>query len=138
MSIETEAIDFILDWTRVHTYYTQTLCNKVYTQNNPKIDLEDVYHACDSLLREQENVFYYYRNLLTQGQWKLLKSIAKEDEVHQPTGFDFISTYNLGNPASVKRSLESLINKEMVIRKEDENGNYYQVYDCFLSRWLER
>ncbi len=138
-SIEKEAIIFILDWTKVHTYYTQAVCNKVYAQNKLNIKLADVYNACDTILREQENIFFQYRNLLTSGQWELLEAIGKEDIVVQPTSNNFISKYHLGNPASVRRSLQALVDKEMVMREVDKDGqNSYQVYNCFLSRWLQR
>jgi hypothetical protein len=137
-TIDDEAVDFILDWTCNHTYYTQSLCNKVYTQNTGKISIENVYTACDSILQEQENIFFQYRNLLTSAQWKLLKAVAIEGKVRQPTGSIFIGKYSLGNPASVKRSLEALVSKEMVFREAEETGSYYRVYDCFLLRWLER
>jgi len=136
--IDEESIEFILNWTCNHTYYTQSLCNKIYTQNAGKIKLENVYHACDSILLEQENVFFQYRNLLTSAQWKLLKAVAIEGKVRQPTGSTFIGRHTLGNPASVKRSLEALVSKEMVFQEAEETGSYYRVYDCFLMRWLER
>ncbi|MBL4733747.1 MAG: ATP-binding protein [Flavobacteriales bacterium] len=137
-NIDEESINFILSWARVHTYYTQALCNKIYAKNTTKIFIEDVYHACDSILKDQENIFFQYRNLLTSGQWNLLRAIAKEDRVYQPTGSVFIGKYQLGNPASVKRSLEALVDKEMVYRESNKEGDYFIVYDCFLSRWLER
>ena len=137
-NIDSNSIEFILKWTRKHTYYTQALCNKIFTQSKSNITKELVFQACDTLLKEQEGVFFQYRNLLTSSQWNLLKAIAKEDKVFQPTGNTFISKYSLGNPASVKRSLEALVTKEMVHKETTETENYYQVYDCFLSRWLER
>ena len=137
-SIDKESTAFILDWTRVHTYYTQALCNKIYAQNSAEIGIKEVHHACDSILMEQENIFFQYRNLLTPAQWNLLKAIAKEDKVHQPTGNDFIGRYLLGNPSSVKRSLEALVDKEMVFRENSHGDDYYLVQDCFLSRWLQR
>ncbi len=135
--IDKESIEFILKWTRNHTYYTQALCNMIYTQNNSKITINNVYSACDSIIKEQENVYFQYRNLLTSSQWNLLKAIAKEDKVYQPTGIKFVGGYKLGNPASVRRSLAALENKEMVFRKTTKSDSYFQVYDCFLSRWLE-
>ena len=137
-SISDEAVDFILNWTKRHTYYTQALCNKVYAQSANQITIETVYKSCDEILKEQENIFYQYRNLLTKLQWKLLKAIAKEDKVDQPTGIHFISKYNLGNASSVRRSLLSLIDKEMVFENNTKDQTYYSVYNCFLSRWLER
>jgi hypothetical protein len=67
-----------------------------------------------------------------------LQAIAKEDKLYQPNAKDFISRYRLGTPSNVKRSLDALLTKEMVYQEMDEKGTYYQVYDCFLSRWLER
>jgi len=136
--IDKQSIEFILQWTKRHTYYTQALCNKIFAQGSIDVTINDVYNACDTLLEEQENIFFQYRNLLTSAQWNLLKAIAKEDKVYHPTGIKFISTYKLGNPASVKRSLESIVQKEMVYKKITSETSYYQVYDCFLSRWLER
>jgi AAA+ ATPase superfamily predicted ATPase len=75
------------------------------------------------------------RNLLTKGQWNLLIAIAKENQVYEPTGARFTAKYHLGNPASVRRSLLALIDKEMVF-KESSDEIYYEVYNCFLSRWL--
>jgi len=138
ISISNEAVDFILNWTKRHTYYTQALCNKVYGQNIKKVTIETVYKSCDEILKEQETIFYQFRNLLTKLQWKLLKAIAKEDKVSQPTGINFISKYHLGNASSVRRSLLSLIEKEMVFEITTKEQTYYSVYNCFLSRWLER
>jgi hypothetical protein len=137
-SIDAESLEFILTWTRGHTYYTHALCNKIYAQNITDNNIEDVYYACDSILKEQENIFYQYRNLLTAAQWHLLKAIGKESKVYQPTGSAFIAKYQLGNPSSVKRSLEALLGKEMVSRTSAQENDYYQVQDCFLSRWLHR
>lgn len=137
--IKDDAVSFILKWTKRHTYYTQALCNKVYQISSKKVDLETVFQACDRILEEQEVVFYQYRKLLTSGQWNLLVAMAKEDVVFQPTGATFVGKYNLGNPTSVRRSLKALVDKEMVIHEIDKNGNnYYEVYNCFLSRWLAR
>lgn len=134
-TITPDAMTQILDWTKRHTYYTQALCNKVYQHHSGRIETEQVSDACSTLLTEQEAFFFQYRNLLTQGQWKLLIAIAKEDRVFEPTGADFTTKYRLGNPASVRRSLHALIDKEMVYKSFGEKV-YYEVYHCFLSRWL--
>jgi uncharacterized protein len=136
--IDDESLEFILAWTLGHTYYTQTLCNKIFGQNTAKITLGKVKVACDTILQEQEGVFFQYRNLLTTSQWRLLGAIAKEERVTQPTSGGFVGKYALGNPASVKRALEALVEKEMVLRESDATVNYYRVYDCFLMRWLAR
>ncbi|MFH2142073.1 MAG: P-loop NTPase fold protein [Bacteroidota bacterium] len=137
-TIDDESVSFIMEWTRLHTYYTQALCNKVYLQNQKKVTIENVYYACDTILKEQENIYFQYRNLLTSSQWKLLTAIAKEDKVYQPTAYSFSNKHLLGNSASVRRSLLSLEKKEMVVQIVEKETSYYRVYDCFLSRWLQR
>lgn len=135
--ISREALDFILAWTRSHTYYTQALCNRMFSTGLKDIEIESVHEECGSLLNENEAGYYIYRNLLAPMQWALLKAIAKEEKVYHPTARQFLQQHRVGTPANVQRALEALLNKEMIFATHDEDGRYYQVYDCFLSRWLE-
>ncbi len=137
MAIEDDALEYILSFTRRHTWYTQALCNRIYAYSEKKITRETVRHHAYSLLTEQEPVFYQYRNLLTAYQWSLLSAIARVDKLYQPSSKRFIGSFNVGTPSNVQRALEALLNKEMVYAGNDEHGTYYRVYDCFLSRWLE-
>ena len=45
-------------------------------------------------------MFYKYRDLLTLPQWFLLKAIAKEGQIFEPTSKKFITLHNLGSPAT--------------------------------------
>ena len=136
--IDADALEFICNWTRLHTYYTQVVCNRLFAKGYPKISLPLTQAACSELLEEQEANFFQYRNLLTATQWQVLHAIAKEDKLYQPNAKDFISRYRLGTPSNVKRSLDALMTKEMIYQEPDATGSFYRVYDCFLSRWLER
>ncbi len=135
-TISNEALEFILEYTKLHTYYTQALCNKIFSLPIKKITLHDAQLAAQLILDEHATFFFQYRTLLTTNQWQLLKAIAKEDKVYQISAKQFIHNHHLGTPANVQRSLEALLTKEMVFAKKDEKGNYYRVYDCFLARWL--
>ena len=101
------------------------------------ITLPLVLSTCGRLLGEQESTFFQYRNLLTAAQWQLLKAIAKEDKLYQPNSMHFLTTHKIGTASHVQRGLEALLTKEMIYTEKDERGNYYSVYDCFLSRWLK-
>jgi hypothetical protein len=136
--IDSEALDFIADWTRLHTFYTQVVCNRIFATGIKGISLSDVKEECDSLLKEQESIFFQYRNLLTSLQWNLLGAIASEDKVYKPQSREFIGKYNIGTSTNVQRTVEALMQKEMIYREEKERVSYYRVYDCFLARWLER
>lgn len=138
-TIDRASVDFILEWTKQHTYYTQALCNKVFQLTKKTADIHVVYNGCNMLLLENEAMYFQYRNLLTTGQWNLLMAIAKDDVVYQPTSGTFIKTHQLGIPASVRRSLQALVDKEMVLQETNDEGIvFYQVYNCFLSRWLAK
>lgn len=136
--ISPEAVSFILDWTRRHTYYTQSVCNTIYSAGGKTIDLQSVKEICGEILDEQEKTFLQYRYLLTSNQWQILMAVAKEGKVYRPTAAEFLQNYSLGTPAGVGRAFDSLMSKEMIYEESDGNGKYYSVYDLFLSRWLER
>lgn len=136
--ISPEAIAFVLDWTRRHTYYTQSVCNTLFSTGSREIDIQSVKAICSDILEEQEKTFLQYRHLLTSNQWQLLMAVAKEGRVYKPHSGEFISMHSLGTPATIVRALDALLAKEMIYEESDSNGRYYSVYDLFLSRWLER
>ncbi|MDQ3048739.1 MAG: ATP-binding protein, partial [Bacteroidota bacterium] len=136
--IQPDALRFIGEWTRFHTYYTQVVCNRIYSTDIKLITLEVARQECSNLLNEQTTQFLQYRNLLTSGQWNLLKAIARENKVYKPTARKFLADHPVGTPANVQRALEALLTKEMIFKEQDQKGSYYCVYDCFLSRWLEK
>ena len=135
--ISDEAIEAILSWTRTHTFYTQNLCNYIFSMNTNIIHIDIVKNAMANLLKENEPYFYQYRQLLTNGQWNYLIAIAKESEVSLVTAQKFIAKYSIGTPANSRRILKSLIDKELILEDFSKEKPVYQVYDVFLSRWLE-
>ena len=135
--IEADALDFVLEWTRCHTFYTQYLCHRIFRNASKKIDTAEVKRACAQILQENAPGFIERRNLLTDKQWQFLKAVAKEGSVEQPTAGGFINKYKLGTGAAVKRMLESLVEKELLLETLSLEGKSYSVYNVFLSRWLE-
>lgn len=136
-SISDESLSFICEWTNLHTFYTQYFCNTLFATNNKKIELSHVHETAIHILKLNESVFYQYRNLLTDAQWKLLKAISKTGKLYKPNSKAFISEYNLGTPSLVSRGLEALLTKEMIFHNSTVDKPYYEVYDKFLMRWLQ-
>jgi len=134
--ISSADVDEILAHTQQHTYYTQCFCNQLFLQQKKNITSELMLATKKQIIQEREGVFFQYRNLLTVTQWQLLKAIAKEEQLQQPFSKQFINQYKLGSAAIVKRSLEALIQKEMVYKNNSVETAYYAVYDKFLMRWL--
>jgi hypothetical protein len=136
--IDDEAIDFILSWTLSHTYYTQVVCNSVFASGKKSVNIEQVKHVCDEQLNLQQLNFIQYRSLLSPIQWQLLIAIAKEGFVTEPQAQKFLQKYNIGAASSAKKSLDALLDKEMILSIESMEKTAYRVYNVFLMRWLDR
>lgn len=137
ISVSEEVVKDMLHWTGLHTYYVQLLCNRVFLSAIKEVTPESWKEEADKILKEQEFVFFGYREMLTKPQWDLLKAIAKDGRVYQPTSADFISRHALGNPATVLRSLKALQRMDLVYQESDPEGkSYYSLYDILFARWI--
>ena len=138
IKVESESIDLILRLTDCHTYYTQRLCHDLFAANHKIIKTEYIGQTLFNIITENESVYFQYRNLLTPTQWNLMRAIAAEEKVEKVYAQSFIYKHKLGSPANVKRSLESLLDKEMIYHSTENETPYFEVYDKFLMRWLQR
>ena len=128
----------ILDWTKCHTYYVQHLCNRLFQMDKKKYERADWQDCAQNILKEQEVFFFNYRSLLSKQQWKLLVAIAKTGVVYAPTSKDFIGKNKLGSSATVFKSIDSLLEKEMIFKEINQEGApYYQSYDVVFERWIQ-
>ncbi len=136
-TIEPDAIKFIIDFTRCHTFYTQSLCNYVFQHSKRQITTAETKSLAAQLLSLNETTFLQYRALLTSQQWNYLRAIAKEGSISQPMSGTFLSKYAIGTAANSQRLLSSLTEKDLILKELSINKTEYFVYDVFLSRWLE-
>lgn len=132
-----EEIAMIIDWTRDHTFYTQTLCNEIYLSCQNSVSRNDILASQARILAANRDRFLELQRLTTAAQWKLLGAIAKEGSVNHPTASVFVQKYRLGSGASVLKNLKSLIDKELILAENDGKSVSYSVYNVFLSRYLE-
>ena len=137
-SITSEAIQFILSWTRRHTYYTQQLCHTIFANGNQAIDLEEVKLACNQLMQQGEAVYLQYRQMLTEKQWDFLIAIAKEESVRQISASAFLKRHKIGTPSVSRRLAEALCEKGLLNDDNTLEGTVYSVSDVFFSHWMER
>ncbi len=139
MAISEDTADRILVWCNHHTYYVQLLCNRLFTAGHAVIADENWQLEAQAMIRETETIFYSYRDLLTNKQWLVLKSIASEKQVYSPTSLEFLKKHNLGTSATVIQSLNALIKKEMVYKEFNSEGkSFYSVYDLLFQHWISR
>ena len=135
--IDEESVDFVMQWTRRHTYYTQRVCHELYDRYN-NIGMDEVVACCEWLLRMNEPYFLQYKQLLTSGQWNFLIALAKEGDVDQPYATKFLTKYNIGATAVARRQLQTLMEKDLVFAETTKMETTYTVADRFLMRWLEK
>lgn len=133
ISINDECVEFIFEWSRLNTYSIHQICNLIYEKNIKKVKVSFVKEVINNILINKSSHYLSYKKLLSQYQWRLLKSIAIEGEVKYITSRNFIQKFNLNAPSSVKTAITALIDKGLVYRENQT----YQICDVFLERWLQ-
>ena len=136
--ITDEALQFILDWTRRHTYYTQQLCHTVFANGSVNVTVADVKTACEQLMKQGETVYLQYRQMLTDKQWNYLIAVAKRISVSQITASEFLDAYKIGSPSVSRRLADALVEKGLLNDDISITGITYTGSDVFLSHWMER
>lgn len=135
--VDDDALTFILDWTRCHTFYTQNLCNVIFSMEPSRVNLKVARESALYILEREAYNFLQYRELVTTQQWLMLIGIAKEGSVSKITSSEFLRKYDIGSVTNAKRIVESLVQKDMLLQTVGIKETCYQVYNVFFSRWLE-
>lgn len=130
-SISPAAVSLILEVTSLHTYYVQFLCNRVYSSFR-KVDTDQVRSILLKIIRENEPVYGGYINLITPLQFRVLRAIAVNNGVRNPTSSDFLDNHNLGAASSVSLAVKSLEDKGFI----SCDDKVYNLNDQFFRQWL--
>ena len=131
ISISAPALDRIVEITGLHTFYVQYFCNRLYSEYR-KIEPDNINQVLFTIVRENEPVYANYLNLLTSMQYRVLKAIALNDGIDNPTSKEFLSKYDLGAASSVSQAVKSLSDKEFVFLSKKR----YRLNDVFLAQWI--
>ena len=117
-----------------HTWYIQCIMNRLYEAELTIDCIEQVNAALLSILQGREPQFENLVQFFTENQFSLLKAIAKDSIVVQPTSGKFLKEHKLSGASSVKAALKALEDKELVYRTNEG----YIIYDRFMDLWLKR
>jgi hypothetical protein len=132
--IKAEDIEFILNWTKGHTFFVQYVCNKLFSTGIDNINIELIKQTLFSILKENEDSYNQIKILLPKNQWNLLRAISLEDGIGQISAQSFIKKHNLSSPSSIALALKALLHKELITFIDEK----YQLENVFLQRWIER
>ena len=117
-----------------YTGYLQSILNRLYEDNRKVTTPAQLTEAISKVVLGKAIQYESMVQFLTDNQFSLLKAIANERKVGQPTAQEFIQEHSLPGPSSVQTALETLVNKELVYALPDG----YIVYDRFFDLWLQR
>lgn len=130
--IDADALKLIEQYTSMHTFFVQYLCNRLYSESSANISSDEVRKIFFTILAENEPIYSNYINLLTPFQLKLLRAIARNKRHLGITSKEFIMEHSLGAASSVNTGIKSLLDKEFVYIED----NKYYLLDRFFSGWL--
>ncbi|MBR0175842.1 MAG: ATP-binding protein [Bacteroidales bacterium] len=117
-----------------YTWYIQSVLNRLYEENRKVTTSSQLLNAIRLVMLGKATQYENIVQFLTDNQFSLLKAIAKERKVGQPTAQEFLQKHSLSSASSVQSALETLVNKELVYPLPDG----YIIYDRFFDLWLQR
>ncbi|MDF9829224.1 ATP-binding protein [Parabacteroides sp. PF5-6] len=132
--IAEECITRIYNLLEGHTWYMQSIFNRIYEQldSGEEISLTEADRLLHSTVDSYRIVYQSMVALLPERQKEVLFAIAKERKATEITSSEFIKKHGLSSSSSVQSAAKLLLEKELITKEE----NTYQVYDRFFGLWL--
>jgi hypothetical protein len=115
-----------------HSYFVQQLANAVWLETNKKCTIENIDEGLNKLLLQYELFFSKEADSLTNLQLNILKAIAMDEK--ELSSKRTIKKYNLSSSASVNRSKEALVQKEII----DIFNKEIEFIDPLLKIWIKK
>ncbi|WP_203558751.1 ATP-binding protein [Bacteroides sp. 51] len=134
--ITDECITCIYNLLEGHTWYMQTLFNRIYEQSdgNDEMSITEADQILHMTVESGKTVYQSMVSMLSERQKEVLFSIAKEGKASEITSADFIKKHGLYSASSVQSAVRQLLEKELVTKE----GAVYQIYDRFFGLWLSK
>ena len=117
-----------------HTWYMQTLFNRIYEQsvNRDKLSVAEVDAILHSTVESYASVYQGMVTFLPERQKEVLFAIAKEGKAREINSTEFIKKHGLYSSSSVQSAIRLLLDKELVTKDD----MVYQIYDRLFGLWL--
>lgn len=131
--VNPEIIDYILSISHLHTYYVQAIANLLYSQETLPTTVNEFELLYQEFISEKRVFYRELPELLTKQQFSILKGIAKSSTVSNPNSADFMEIAKIRSPSSMFRAINSLLDKQLIIKDE----GILRLYDVFLEHYLK-
>lgn len=134
--IPDECVQRIYQLFEGHTWYMQTVFNRLYEYLEPgeELTLAEAERILKHTIDANETVYQNMVAMLSERQKEVLFAIAKEGKADAVTSASFIKRHGLSSASSVQSSVKQLLDKDML----GKDKNVYQVYDRFFGLWLAK
>ena len=115
------------------TWYLQKVLNQLFATKDSVV-VTDIDKAVEQIINQNEEAYKDVLYQLTARQRDLLVAVSRERKAKHITGSAFIKRYHLTTASSVQKSAQALTEKQLLTHQQ----GIYEVYDKFMSEWLER
>lgn len=133
-TLSAKAFDVVYDRFEGITWYVQAVMKELYASGASCPKETDVVSAVDRLVEDGAQNYGYILSKCSSGAVELLRAVASERVVAEPMAAEFARKYNLRAPSSIRFALDSLLNDEILYRRDDG----YVVYDRLFGEWLRK
>lgn len=137
-NIDDAFIARIISICECHPYYIQYFCNIVWekARDKKRVDEGDLKESLELLLLRESHAYEATWDMLTFNQKQVLLALSQENTEEDQKLFSskLLEKYSLNYGSSIRRTLESLINKDLI---DKERGNY-AIVDVIFKKWLSK
>lgn len=132
--IQKDAFNFLYTKLYAHTWYIQSVLNRLHESKIALINTVAVQETIQTLVDENAYTYQNYCRLFATNQLAVLKAIAIEREVTELSSQTFLTKHRLSAVSTVRSAVKVLIDKEFIY----EEAGVYSVYDRFFGIWLSQ
>lgn len=131
-TLSKECFDYIYQKFDGHTWYVQSVLNRLYSYNKSVKSNKLIDEAIGEIIEESSFSYAQLLSAYTDNNVALIKAIAKSGKVSEINSSEFIAKYKLKAASSVNTSLAKLLSDELIYKSDAG----YIVYDRFMMIWL--
>lgn len=131
-----EIIEIVYNRFEGVTWYLQKIFNQLYMsmQDGEMCTEEMVEDTINIIIDDNSSNYSDLLYQLTARQKQLLIAINREGKARELTSSKFIKKYHLPAASTIQTAVKSLLEKQLITH----NQGIYEVYDKFLSLWINR
>jgi hypothetical protein len=116
------------------TWYVQSVLNRVWEKGRGFKSRKDTDSALASLVDNRNLVYFDLFRSQSEASRRLLRAVAADGVVSEPTGKAFLGKHSLGAASTVSSVLANLVDRELLYA----SARGYVVYDRLFSLWLNQ